>query len=108
MTLSSGGTYFLLIFCPFQVRIITDWYKSVDEKDTTLSELFSSLSPNNYLEDKIKKRFSSESEYSWAAIAKGLVNIYKTCACDTFNKKHEIKRLINFLPHPLSFHLSEL
>lgn len=30
------------------------------------------------LEDKIKKRFSSESEYSWAAIAKGLVNIYKT------------------------------
>lgn len=30
------------------------------------------------LEDKIKKRFSSESEYSWVAIAKGLVNIYKT------------------------------
>lgn len=30
------------------------------------------------LEDKIKKRFSPESEYSWAAIAKGLVNIYKS------------------------------
>lgn len=48
----------------YQVRIITDWYKSVEEKDTTLSELFSSLSPNNYLEDKIKNAILSEDEIS--------------------------------------------
>ncbi|MGN1135463.1 MAG: endonuclease MutS2 [Oscillospiraceae bacterium] len=48
----------------YQVRIITDWYKSVEEKDTTLSELFSSLSPNNYLEDKIKNSILSEDEIS--------------------------------------------
>lgn len=30
------------------------------------------------LEEKIKRRFSSESEYSWAAIAKELVKVYKT------------------------------
>lgn len=48
----------------YQVRIITDWYKSVEEKDTTLSELFSSLSPNSYLEDKIKNSILSEDEIS--------------------------------------------
>lgn len=48
----------------YQVRIITDWYKSVEENDTTLSELFSSLSPNSYLEDKIKNSILSEDEIS--------------------------------------------
>lgn len=48
----------------YQVRIISDWYKSVEEKDTTLCELFSSLSPNNYLEDKIKNSILSEDEIS--------------------------------------------
>ncbi len=48
----------------YQVRIIADWYKSVEEKDTSLSELFSSLTPNNYLEDKIKNAIISEDEIS--------------------------------------------
>lgn len=48
----------------YQVRIISDWYKSVEEKDTTLAELFSSLSPNNFLEDKIKNSIISEDEIS--------------------------------------------
>lgn len=48
----------------YQVRIISDWYKSVEEKDTTLCELFSSLSPNNFLEDKIKNSILSEDEIS--------------------------------------------
>lgn len=51
----------------YQVRIISDWYKSVEEKDTTLCELFSSLSPNNYLEDKIKNSILSEDEISYMA-----------------------------------------
>ncbi len=48
----------------YQVRIISDWYKSVEEKDTTLCELFSSLSPNSFLEDKIKNSILSEDEIS--------------------------------------------
>lgn len=48
----------------YQVRIVADWYKSVEEKDTTLAELFSSLTPNTYLEDKIKNAIISEDEIS--------------------------------------------
>lgn len=48
----------------YQVRIVADWYKSVEEKDTVLSELFSSLSPNSFLENKIKDSILSEDEIS--------------------------------------------
>ncbi len=48
----------------YQVRIISDWYKSAEEKDTSLAELFSSLIPNTYLEDKIKNAIISEDEIS--------------------------------------------
>lgn len=48
----------------YQVRIISDWYKSVEEKDSSLAELFSSLTPNTYLEDKIKNAIISEDEIS--------------------------------------------
>lgn len=48
----------------YQVRIISDWYKSVEEKDSSLAELFSSLTPNTYLEDKIKNAILSEDEIS--------------------------------------------
>lgn len=48
----------------YQVRIISDWYRAVEEKDTTLAELFASLSPNSFLEDKIKNSIISEDEIS--------------------------------------------
>lgn len=48
----------------YQVRTISDWYKSVEEKDSSLAELFSSLTPNTYLEDKIKNAIISEDEIS--------------------------------------------
>lgn len=48
----------------YQVRIISDWYKSVEEKDSSLAEFFSSLTPNTYLEDKIKNAIISEDEIS--------------------------------------------
>lgn len=48
----------------YQVRIISDWYKSVEEKDSSLAELFLSLTPNTYLEDKIKNAIISEDEIS--------------------------------------------
>lgn len=48
----------------YQVRVISDWYKSVEEKDSSLAEFFSSLTPNTYLEDKIKNAIISEDEIS--------------------------------------------
>lgn len=51
----------------YQVRMLSDWYKTVDETDTSIGYLFASLSPNKYLEDKIKNAILSEDEIADSA-----------------------------------------
>ncbi len=46
----------------YQIRILSDWNKSRGEEVTLLDELFASLSPDKYLEDKIKDSILSEDE----------------------------------------------
>ena len=51
----------------YQVRMLSDWYKSADEEETSIGYLFVSLSPNKYLEDKIKNAIISEDEIADSA-----------------------------------------
>lgn len=48
----------------YQVRMLSDWYKSTENEETSIGYLFVSLAPNKYLEDKIKNAVVSEDEIS--------------------------------------------
>lgn len=48
----------------YQVRMLSEWYKTTEEEENSLGYLFVSLSPNKYLEDKIKNAIISEDEIS--------------------------------------------
>lgn len=49
-----------------QIRSLSDWYKDCgdEDRDNSLSELFSSLMPNKFLEERIKDSILSEDEIS--------------------------------------------
>ncbi|MCM1328330.1 MAG: endonuclease MutS2 [Ruminococcus sp.] len=48
----------------YQVRMLSDWHISCGDEETSIGYLFTSLSPNKYLEDKIKDAIISEEEIS--------------------------------------------
>ncbi len=48
----------------YQIRLLSDWNRSRGEEETLLDEFFASLSPDKYLEDKIKNAILSEDEIS--------------------------------------------
>lgn len=77
----------------YQVRIISDWYRAVEEKDTTLAELFSSLSPNSFLEDKIKNSIISEDEISDMA-SHELADIRRKIAQAGVNIRESLDKLV--------------
>ncbi|MGN0674498.1 MAG: endonuclease MutS2 [Oscillospiraceae bacterium] len=58
----------------YQIRMLSDWYKSCEDTETSIGYLFVSLSPNKYLEDKIKNAVVSEDEISDMA-SSALANI---------------------------------
>ncbi len=63
----------------YQIRILFDWNKSRDGEETLLDELFASLSPDKYLEDKIKDSILSEDEIADTA-SSALANIRRKIA----------------------------
>ncbi|MDE6599197.1 MAG: endonuclease MutS2, partial [Oscillospiraceae bacterium] len=48
----------------YQVRMLSDWYISCDGEESSIGYLFVSLSPNKYLEEKIKNAIISDEEIS--------------------------------------------
>ncbi|MDE7279625.1 MAG: endonuclease MutS2, partial [Oscillospiraceae bacterium] len=48
----------------YQVRMLSDWYISCDGEESSIGYLFVSLSPNKYLEEKIKNAVVSDEEIS--------------------------------------------
>ena len=63
----------------YQIRILSDWNKSRGDEETLLDELFASLSPDKYLEDRIKDSILSEEEIADTA-SSALANIRRKIA----------------------------
>lgn len=77
----------------YQVRMLSDWYKTVDETDTSIGYLFSALSPNKYLEDKIKNAIISEDEISDMA-SKELADIRRKIAQAGVRIRESLDKLV--------------
>ncbi len=84
----------------YQIRILSDWNISRGEGETLLDDLFASLSPDKYLEDKIKESILSEDEIADTA-SPNLANIRRKIAqagiriresLDNIVKNSEIQR----------------
>ena len=61
-----------------QIRGLTDYYASAGDAENTLTPLFTELSPNKWLEDKIQNAILSEDEIAAAILA--LLEVQKTVA----------------------------
>ncbi|MBQ8781026.1 MAG: endonuclease MutS2 [Oscillospiraceae bacterium] len=77
----------------YQVRMLTDWYKTADEEETAVSYLFTSLSANKYLEDKIKNAVISEDEISDMASPE-LANIRRKIAQAGVRIRESLDKLV--------------
>lgn len=77
-----------------QIRALDDWRKACNEREPeVLSYLFSALSPNRYLEDKIKNAIISEDEISDAA-SPALAGIRRKTAAAGLKVRQTLDRLI--------------
>lgn len=77
----------------YQVRILSDWYKSTENEETSIGYLFVSLAPNKYLEDKIKNAVVSEDEISDMA-SHELANIRRKIAQAGVRIRESLDKLI--------------
>lgn len=77
----------------YQVRMLSDWYKSTENEETSIGYLFVSLAPNKYLEDKIKNAVVSEDEISDMA-SHELANIRRKIAQAGVRIRESIDKLI--------------
>ena len=77
----------------YQVRMLSDWYKSTENEETSIGYLFVSLAPNKYLEDKIKNAVVSENEISDMA-SHELANIRRKIAQAGVRIRESLDKLI--------------
>ncbi len=77
----------------YQIRILSDWNKSRGEEETLLDELFASLSPDKYLEDRIKESILSEDEIADTA-SSNLANIRRKIAQAGIKIRESLDNLI--------------
>ena len=77
----------------YQVRNLSDWYKSCEDIETSIGYLFVSLSPNKYLEDKIKNAIISEDEISDMA-SPALANIRRKIAQAGVKIRENLDKLV--------------
>lgn len=78
----------------YQVRMLSDWYKSTENEETSIGYLFVSLAPNKYLEDKIKNAVVSEDEISDMA-SHELANIRRKIAQAGIRIRESLDKLIH-------------
>lgn len=76
-----------------QIRMLTDWYKSCSDIETSIGYLFTSLAPNKYLEDKIKTAVISEDEISDMASPE-LANIRRKIAQAGIRIRESLDKLV--------------
>ncbi|MDE5741919.1 MAG: endonuclease MutS2 [Oscillospiraceae bacterium] len=77
----------------YQVRMLSDWYVSCQDEETSIGYLFASLSPNKYLEDKIKDAIISEEEISDMA-SSALANIRRKIAQAGVKIRESLDKLV--------------
>ncbi len=78
----------------YQIRMLSDWHISCDsEEETSLGYLFVSLSPNKYLEEKIKNAILSETEISDMASPE-LANIRRKIARASVKIRENLDKLV--------------
>lgn len=77
----------------YQVRMLSDWYTSCQDEETSIGYLFASLSPNKYLEDKIKDAIISEEEISDMA-SSALANIRRKIAQAGVKIRESLDKLV--------------
>lgn len=76
-----------------QIRGLSDYYISRGEEETSLDPLFSSLSPNKWLEDKIQNAVLSEDEIADTASAE-LANIRRKIAQAGIRIRENLDKMI--------------
>ncbi len=77
----------------YQIRILSDWHISCNDDDTSIGYLFTSLSPNKYLEEKIKNAIISEDEISDMA-SPALANIRRKIAQAGVKIRESLDKLV--------------
>lgn len=77
----------------YQIRILSDWYVSCKDEETSLGYLFVSLAPNKYLEEKIKNAIISEDEISDMA-SPALANIRRKIAQAGVKIRESLDKLV--------------
>ncbi len=77
----------------YQIRMLSDWYTSCGDEETSIGYLFVSLSPNKYLEDKIKNAIISEDEISDMA-SSTLANIRRKIAQAGIKIRESLDKLV--------------
>lgn len=77
----------------YQVRMLSDWHISCGDEESSIGYLFASLSPNKYLEDKIKDAIISEEEISDMA-SSALANIRRKIAQAGVKIRESLDKLV--------------
>lgn len=77
----------------YQIRQLFNWYKQCENNDTQLDYLFSNLSPNKYLEDKINESIIDEDEISDSASPE-LASIRRKIASNSYKIKQRLDKMI--------------
>ena len=78
----------------YQIRMLSDWYKSTEEEENSLGSYFVTLAPNKYLEDKIKNAIISEDEISDTA-SRELADIRRKIAQAGVRIRESLDKLIH-------------
>lgn len=77
----------------YQIRQLSIWYDQCESNDTQIDYLFSGLTPNKYLEDKISDSIIDENEISDSASAE-LAAIRKKIANSGYKIKSHLDKMI--------------
>lgn len=77
----------------YQVRMLSDWHISCGDEESSIGYLFASLSPNKYIEDKIKDAIISEEEISDMA-SSALANIRRKIAQAGVKIRESLDKLV--------------
>ncbi|MBP1560969.1 MAG: endonuclease MutS2 [Oscillospiraceae bacterium] len=77
----------------YQIRMLSDWHISCEGTESSIGYLFVSLSPNKYLEDKIKNAIISEDEISDMA-SPALANIRRKIAQAGVKIRESLDKLV--------------
>ncbi|MDE7289832.1 MAG: endonuclease MutS2, partial [Oscillospiraceae bacterium] len=77
----------------YQIRMMSDWHISCGDEESSIGYLFASLSPNKYLEDKIKDAIISEEEISDMA-SSALANIRRKIAQAGVKIRESLDKLV--------------